>query len=208
VSERAEVERRWRLGEERLYPVATVRPDLYEAVIGVVRSLVDHLQSVPDVDALVVTYRTAVRDAELADAGVSVSELSPEIDRDLVRDAAYQVRSRELAQRAAVERTEAAIRRATAAGQPTVAIWSEGQHELWPPYRRVEMALGSGNAVAVSTIMDAETMTPRFALEALVLDPDTGAAADEAPLAPRREFTDPDEWRAAAAELRRALLTT
>ena len=44
VSEREEVERRWRLGEERLYPVATVRPDLYEAVIGIVRSLVDHLR--------------------------------------------------------------------------------------------------------------------------------------------------------------------
>ena len=75
MSEREEVERRWRLGEERLYPVATVRPDLYEVVIGLVRSLADHLQSVPDLDALVVTYRTAVRDAELADAGVAVADV-------------------------------------------------------------------------------------------------------------------------------------
>ena len=43
VSERDDVLRRWRLGEERLYPVATVRPDLYQAVIGVVRALMDHL---------------------------------------------------------------------------------------------------------------------------------------------------------------------
>jgi hypothetical protein len=56
--------------------------------------------------------------------------------------------------------------------------------------------------------MDDETMMPRFALEALELDPETGAAADAEPLAPRREFADPDEWRAAAAELRRSLLTT
>ena len=208
MSEREEAERRWRLGEERLYPVATVRPDLYEAVIGLVRSLVDHLQVVPDVDALVVTYRTAVRDAELADAGVAVAEIPPEIDRDLVRDAAYQVRSRELGQRAAVERTETAIRRARAAGEPTVTIWSEGERELWPPYRRVEMSLASGRAVAVSTMMDPETMTPRFALEGLELDPATGEAAASDPIAPRREFADPDEWRAAAAELRRALLTT
>jgi hypothetical protein len=208
VGERDEVERRWRLGEERLYPVATVRPDLYEAVIGIVRSLVDHLQTVPDVDALVVTYRTAVRDAELAEAGVAAADIPPEVDRDLVRDAAYQVRARELHQRAATERAETAIRRARAAGQSTVTIWSEGEHELWPPYRRVEMALGSGRAVAVSTTMDAETMMPRFALEALELDPETGAAADAEPLAPRREFADPDEWRAAAAELRRSLLTT
>ena len=208
MSEREELERRWRLGEERLYPVATVRPDLYEAVIGIVRSLVDHLQSVPDIDALVVTYRTAVRDAELADAGVAVAEIPPEVDRDLVRDAAYQVRSRELLQRAAAERTETAIRRAKAAGEPTVTIWSEGQQEMWPPYRRVEMSLASGLAVAVSTTMDPETMMPRFALEGLELDPATGGAADAEPIAPRREFTDPDEWRAAAQELRRAILTS
>ena len=69
MSERAEIQRRWRLGEERLYPVATVRPDLYEAVTGSSRSLVDHLSSVPDLDALVVTFRTSERDEELADAG-------------------------------------------------------------------------------------------------------------------------------------------
>ena len=208
MSEREEVERRWRLGEERLYPVATVRPDLYEVVIGLVRSLADHLQSVPDLDALVVTYRTAVRDAELADAGVAVADVPPEVDLDLVRDAAYQLRARELSQRAATERTETAIRRARAAGEPTVTIWTEGEQELWPPYRRVEMSLASGRAVAVSTAVDPETMTPRFALEALELDPETGEAADAEPIAPRREFTDPAEWRAAAEELRRALLTT
>jgi hypothetical protein len=208
VGEREELERRWRLGEERLYPVATVRPDLYEAVIGIVRSLVDHLQSVPDTDALAVTYRTAARDAELAHAGVALSEIPPEVDRDLVRDAAYQLRSRELRQRAAAERAETAIRRGRAAGEPTVSIWGEGEQELWPPYRRVEMSLASGRAVAVSTSLDAETMTPRFALEGLELDPDTGEAAGAEPLAPRREFTDPDEWRAAADALRRALLTT
>ncbi len=208
MSEREEVERRWRLGEERLYPVATVRPDLYEVVIGLVRSLADHLQSVPDLDALVVTYRTAVRDAELADAGVAADDVPPEVDLDLVRDAAYQLRARELSQRAATERTETAIRRARAAGEPTVTIWTEGQQELWPPYRRVEMSLASGRAVAVSTTVDPETMTPLFALEALELDPETGEAAGEEPIAPRREFTDPAEWRAAAEELRRALLTT
>ena len=208
MSEREEVERRWRLGEERLYPVATVRPDLYEAVIGIVRSLVDHLASVPDIDALVVTYRTSVRDTELADAGLTAADIPPEVDRDLVRDAAYQVRARELRQRSAAERAETAIRRARAAGEPTVTIWSEGEQELWPPYRRVEMALASGRAVSVSTTMDPETMTPRFELEGLELDPETGAAAAAEPIAPRREFTDPDEWRAAAYELRRALLTT
>ena len=208
MSERDDVLRRWRLGEERLYPVATVRPDLYEAVAVVVRSLTDHLGSVPDIEALVVTFRTAERDDELAAAGVPREELSPEIDLDLVRDAAYQMRSRELTMRASAERTETAIRRARAAGQPTAVIWSEGERELWPPYRRVEMSLSSGLAVAISTLMDPDTMMPRYALEGIALDPETGEATTEEPLAPRREFTDPDEWRAAAQMLRDSLLTT
>lgn len=206
MGERDDVLRRWRLGEERLYPVATVRPDLYQAVIGVVRALVDHLSTVPDLDALVVTFRTAGRDEELDAAGVSRLDLSPEIDLDLVRDAAYQARARQLEVRAASERTATAIRRAKAAGAPTAVIWSEGDKELWPPYRRVEMSVASGNAVAVSTLMDPDTMMPRFALEAMVLDAETGEALDEEPLSPRREFTDPDEWRAAADALRAALL--
>lgn len=206
MGERDDVLRRWRLGEERLYPVATVRPDLYQAVIGVVRALVDHLSTVPDLDALVVTFRTAGRDEELDAAGVSRLDLSPEIDLDLVRDAAYQARARQLEVRAASERTATAIRRAKAAGAPTAVIWSEGDKELWPPYRRVEMSVASGNAVAVSTLMDPDTMMPRFALEAMVLDAETGEALDEEPLSPRREFTDPDEWRAAAEALRGALL--
>jgi len=206
VGERDDVLRRWRLGEERLYPVATVRPDLYQAVIGVVRALVDHLSTVPDLDALIVTFRTAGRDEELDAAGVSRLDLSPEIDLDLVRDAAYQARARQLEVRAATERTATAIRRAKSAGEPTAVIWSEGDKELWPPYRRVEMSVSTGNAVAVTTVMDPDTMMPRYALEALALDPENGEALDEEPLSPRREFTDPDEWRAAAEALRAALL--
>ena len=206
MSERDDVLRRWRLGEERLYPVATVRPDLYQAVIGVVRALTDHLSTVPDLDALIVTFRTADRDEELDAAGVARRDLSPEIDLDLVRDAAYQARARELEVRAANERTASAIRRARAAGAPTAVIWTEGERELWPPYRRVEMSVASGNAVAVTTLMDPDTMMPRYALEALVLDPESGEALDEEPLSPRREFTDPDEWRAAAEALRATLL--
>jgi hypothetical protein len=206
VGERDDVLRRWRLGEERLYPVATVRPDLYQAVIGVVRALVDHLSTVPDLDALIVTFRTAGRDEELDAAGVSRLDLSPEIDLDLVRDAAYQARARQLEVRAATERTATAIRRAKTAGEPTAVIWSEGDKELWPPYRRVEMSVSTGNAVAVTTVMDPDTMMPRYALEALALDPESGEALDEEPLSPRREFTDPDEWRAAAEALRAALL--
>lgn len=209
MSQRDEALRRWQQGEERLYPVATVRPDLYRAVALVVRALADHLGTVPDLDALVITYASADRDEELAAAGVQVADLSPEIDFDLVRDAAYRMRARELAVRESADRTQTAIRRARAAGEPTAVIWREGDQELWPPYRRVEMSLASGRAVAVSTTMDPDTMQPLFALEGILLDPETGEAATSGEaLVPRREFSDPDEWRTAAAALREALLTS
>lgn len=208
MSERDDVTRRWRQGEERLYPVATVRPDLYERCIGLVRGLADHLGSVPDIDALATTYRATERDADFSQAGISRREVPPEVDLDLVRDAAYAVRHRELAQRESTEQTQVSIRRARSAGEDTVTIWARGERELWPPYRRVEMSLTNGHAVSVTTEMDPDTMMPRYAVEGIVLDPETGEAVDEPPLAPRREFTDAATWRSAADDLRKAFFTT
>ncbi len=91
--EREEVVRRWRRGEERLYPVVTVRPDLYEACIGLVRSLADHLQSVPDLDALVTTFGTAGAAEDFRRAGVDTAALPHEIDLDLVRSVAARLSS-------------------------------------------------------------------------------------------------------------------
>ena len=51
-------------------------------------------------------------------------------------------------------------------------------------------------------------MMPRYAVEAFQLDPETGEASSPDPIVPRREYTDPDVWRAAAEELRQSLLTT
>jgi hypothetical protein len=63
-------------------------------------------------------------------------------------------------------------------------------------------------AVAVATELDPDRMMPLYTLEAIQLDAETGEGVEgEPPIVPRREFTDPDEWRAAAAELRRRLLT-
>jgi hypothetical protein len=56
--------------------------------------------------------------------------------------------------------------------------------------------------------MDPDTMMPRYAVEGIMLDPETGEARGGEPLSERREFTDPDEWRAAAAALRTDLLTS
>ena len=59
-----------------------------------------------------------------------------------------------------------------------------------------------------STLMDPDTMMPRYAVDAIALDAETGEAIADDPLAPRQEFTDPDQWRAAADALRQTLLTS
>jgi hypothetical protein len=207
MSEREDTLRRWREAEDRLYPVVTVRTDLYEAAIGVVRSLADHLDGVPDLDALVTSYLASTPAADFEAAGIEQGSLPPEIDAGMARDAAYQLRSRELVQRASVEQAQRAIDRARRTGEAVATVWSQGENELWPPYRRIDMSLQTGFAVAVSTELDPDTMAPMFVLEGFQLDPETGEVAGNGPVAPRREFTDPDAWRSAAADLRQAMLT-
>ena len=204
MSERDDAIVRWRESEGRLYPVVTVRPELYQAAIGVVRSLADHLDGVPDLDALVTSYLASNPAADLEAAGIERESLPPELEEDVLRDAAYQIRSRELVQRAAQEGSSLAIERARRAGERTATVWTNGDNELKPPYRRVEMSLATGFAVSVSTEYNPDPMQSLYVLEGFQLDPDTGAGAE--PLAPRREFDDAELWRAAAAELRQSLL--
>jgi hypothetical protein len=206
VSERDAAMREWAMAEEGLYPIVTTRPDLYEACTGLVRSLADHLRGIPDLDGLVATFRTTDFATDLRQAGMDPGGVSPEIRVDLVRGAAYAMRSRELAGVGQTMEARLAIARARRAGDRTVTIWGKGDNELHPPYRRVVMALESGRAVAVSTEISPDTMRASFILVGIQLDPETGEAADAEPLTTERVFNDPEEWRAAAAELRSRLL--
>jgi hypothetical protein len=205
MSERDDAVTRWREAENRLYPVVTVRPELYEAAIGVVRSLADHLGRVPDQDALVTSYLASTTDGDLAAAGIDRESISPELEVDVVRDAAYQIRARELAQRAQADGTALAILRARKSGDATAVLWAQGNDELAPPYRNVEMSLATGFAVSVSTEYDPDTLGPLYVLEGFQLDPETGTGAQI--ISPRQEFTDADAWRSAATTLRQSLLT-
>jgi len=207
MSERDEAVRRWRSGEERLYPIIMVRPDLYERCAMLVRSLTESLEGVPDLDALVATYRVGDVPTDFRRADIDPEDLPPEIDRDLVRDAAYNNRARQILVRAPVEEAARLIRRARSTGEATVVLWSEGQEERAPGYRRIEMAVATGRAVVRRTELDPDLFEPRFIVEAVQLDPETGEGVDDEPLAPPREFTDPERWRSAAGELRSSLLT-
>lgn len=208
MSDHGDAVRHWAEAENRLYPVINLRPDLYESAVGAVRALADHLAGVPDQDALVTSFTASTTAKDLTDAGIDIATLPPEIDRDMVRGAAYQIRSRELTQRAAQENAARSIMRARHSGAPTATVWSYGTNELSPPYRVVEMAVDTGFAVVQSTEINPDTMRPFFVLEAVQLDPDTGNDEGMDPIVERREFADTDSWHAATSELRRTLLNS
>jgi hypothetical protein len=101
-----------------------------------------------------------------------------------------------------------AIDRARRAGDATVMIWNKGENELHPPYRRVEMSVATGKAIALSTEISPDTMRAVFIAVGIQLDPETGDATQDDLLAPEKTFTDPEKWRAAVAELRSSLLAS
>lgn len=208
TSERETALRAWRLGEERLYPIVMVRPETYAVMLEPVRALADHLAGVPDIDALVTSWRMGDARGDLVAAGVDLPALPPEAELDLIRDAAYQLRARELHGREATEQAERAIDRALAAKQTTVLLWRVGEHEMHPGYRSVEMSLATGEAVWAETLMDADSGEPLFTVQAVRLAADTGEGLDEAPLVEQQTFRSPDDWREALTALRAQILTS
>lgn len=134
MSTHDDVDRRWQEAEGRLYPVINLRPDLYERSVGVVRALADHLGDVPDLVALRDGFRASSAVEDLMAAGVDVIALPKEIDPDLVRGAAYQIRSRELAQQSARDDARRRIAEARSAGQGSCTVWSYGDDPAVPPY--------------------------------------------------------------------------
>ena len=85
---------RWREAEGRLYPVAMVRPDLYERSLVAVRETVDQLQRFETVEALVEIepqVRGLVRKA-LTERELSTAEL----DVELISSATLNLRSTQI----------------------------------------------------------------------------------------------------------------
>ncbi|MDQ4098234.1 MAG: hypothetical protein M3144_10250 [Actinomycetota bacterium] len=87
---------KWFHAEERLYPVAMVMPERYEAAVRLVGRLAEQLRaSCPDLPSLVATD-PEVR--EMAERLVSYDPLLAEdLDLDLVAGSACSIRYRELA---------------------------------------------------------------------------------------------------------------
>ena len=193
----------WRAAESRLYPLVIAQPELYERCVAVVRAVADHLRSARTPEQLAEAFggRAAILDAVVASRGFATDGL----DLELVAQAAFGLRYREVVTEVHREDAIRRVREAGRAGLPWVVL-RETAGAAGPfaaPYDRMEMHVPSGTGVHAFVELGPEMDRPRFGVEVLQLDPRTGEpVSDTAPLAELRTYGDRDRWLGAIEELR------
>ncbi len=195
---------RWRAAEQRLYPLVLVQPEAYERYLVLVRAVADELRSAQTPEELTGAFggRASIVGTVAARAQVATEGLNLE----LVAEAAFSLRYREVL---AEVRREEVIRRLRAASQQG-AEWAVVQEAVgaagpdMPPYDRLEMHIPSGVGLHSFVELGPEMDRPRFGVEVVGLDPQTGDRVIGAPwLAEPRTFEDRGRWEEAVEELRR-----
>ncbi len=196
----------WRAAEARLYPLVMAQPELYELYVAVVRAVADHLGSARTPQQLAEAFggRAAILEAVVASHGFATDEL----DLELVAEAAFSLRYREVVTEVHREDAIRRVREAGRAGLPWVVL-RETAGAAGPfaaPYDRLEMHVSSGVGVHAFVELGPEMDRPRFGVEVVQLDPRTGdPVSDTAPPAELRTFADENHWQEAIEELRRRL---
>lgn len=187
----------WRRADERLYPVVMVDPERYTRIVSVIRATADRLGAHGTPDELV---RARARGSQLVAAacaalGVPVEYLP---DLDVVADAAFGLRHREIAAELRRQRTSARIAAARARGDTWVTLDESGEpdHPGAAPYQRIDMRLDDGSGIRMSVDVDPDSYRPVYTLELLCLDPASGAVTGAADT-DGATFADPAAWRAA-----------
>lgn len=192
----------WRAAEARLYPLVMVQPELFERYLAVVRAVADDLRSARTPQQLAAAFgsRAAILDAVVASRGFATDGL----DLELVAQAAFGLRYREVV--AEVQREDAVrrVREARRAGLPWVVLReTAGTDPFVAPYDRLEMHVPSGTGLHAFVELGPEMDRPRFGVEVLQLDPRTGdPVSDAAPPAELRTYGDRYRWEGAIEELR------
>ena len=200
----ADATRRWRAAEARLYPVVTVRPDLYETIIAAVRETVDSLQRISSVEALVGVEAEAPH--LVADALGRLGTTAAELDLTLIAGAALSMREAEIKAASAHSRRIALIAAARAHGDAWVLLNEtqepRGHEPPPPPYHRLEMRLADGLGLHLFIEPDPSTARPTYALETIQLDVVTGEWLGDAAVAVTANYATAEPWDAEALEVR------
>ncbi|HEX9717470.1 MAG TPA: hypothetical protein VGA93_05945 [Actinomycetota bacterium] len=196
----------WRAAEARLYPLVMAQPELYERYLAVVRAVADDLRSARTPQQLAEAFggRAAILKAVVASRGFATDGL----DLELVAQAAFGLRYREVVTEVHREDAIRRVREAGRAGLPWVVL-RETAGAAGPfaaPYDRLEMHVPSGVGLHAFVELGPEMDRPRFGVEVVQLDPGTGDPVSEtAPPAELRTYGERDRWEDAIEELRRRI---
>ena len=196
----------WSAAEQRLYPIVTAQPEIYERYLGLVRIVADELGSARTPEQLAEAYGDA---AEIVEAVMVRGGLVVEgLDLGVVAGAAFGLRYKEVL--AEAHRGEAArrLRAARARGDRWVVVYEAAGAggPRMPPYRKLEMHLADGVGLHVFVELGPDMDRPVYGVEVVRLDPWTGDWVDEpAPLTGRETFPDPESWERTVEHLRARL---
>jgi hypothetical protein len=194
---------RWRIAEQRLYPIVLADPLSYERYVLAVRRLADELSAVTSPEALIQAFgEAAPRAAEhLRTVGAPDDPGSV----DLVAGAAFALRERQLAAAQAAAERRRRLADAARSGAAWVVVQRQGELAMasFGNYRCLEMHLPDGAGLYAFAEPQAEAVQPIYVVERLQLDPASGAALGE--VEQRWTFEDAASWVAALDELRDVL---
>lgn len=194
---------RWRIAEQRLYPIVLADPLLYERYVLAVRGLADELSAVTSPEALIQAFgEAAPRAAEhLRTVGAPYDRGSV----DLVAGAAFALRERELAAAQDLSGRRRRLADAARSGAGWVVVRRQGEPAMacFGNYRCLEMHLPDGAGLYAFAEARVEAAQPVYVVERLPLDPASGAVLGEAEQ--RWTFEDAASWAAAVEELREVL---
>lgn len=197
-SQAADLVARWRQADERLYPMVLVDPEGFTRIVSVVRAACDHLASETSLDDLVAARRhgrdVVSRAAEAV--GIPCAQLG---DIELVADAAFHLRYRELIAQLHRREVTDTIAAARAQGDRWVVIAESGRQDqpAVQPYQRIEMRVDDGWALRGWIDVDPHTFEPVHGLEELRLDRNTGVMIDAGEPAATRTYTIREQWEQA-----------
>ncbi len=195
--------RQWSESERKLYPLATVSTEKYQALVRIAREAANDLSVVETIDGLVAHWpqaETIVRAAS-ARRDLPLGDL-PEQD---VAGVAFALRDAELRAEAHQRQIGETIRSAVDRGEQWAMLHETGtlKHGLLDPYSAIELHVPSGAAIVSSVEPNPTDGSANHVLSVIRLDPTTGDTVDLEPgIAEAEEHATADRFEAARAALR------
>jgi hypothetical protein len=167
--------RRWRDGESRFFASSMADPDLYLAALGLVRGLAAGLRDLASEEELEAAYAERGlewADRQLAEIDVPDAEM---LDIATAREAAFNLRLRELQSEVAVRTTAEQLEAARATGASWL-VTADGDVGFGGQrvYRRVDLHTRLGVALYGYSSRD-PGRGQTFWFEVLAIDPETGS---------------------------------